>query len=137
MDGYYGSKAIEAEHAKEVAELRGAISKLEARITELDELADVQASALQDNGNDWAKALEERDDAIRERDQALTQRDEAIQAQKHAEQWAVATNAQLMEQRDKARRRCLEHLSDADKREAAFKLDWRGLYDRDDEQDDD
>jgi hypothetical protein len=39
-----------------------------------------------------------------ERDQALTQRDEAIQAQKHAEQWAVATNAQLMEERDKAMR---------------------------------
>ena len=45
--------------------LEGQIEKLEARITELNELADVQASALQNNGNDWAKALKERDQTMR------------------------------------------------------------------------
>jgi hypothetical protein len=40
-------------------------------------------------------------------------------------------------QRDEARRKCLERLSDAGKRAAAFELDWRGLYDRDEKQDDD
>jgi len=42
----------------------------------------------------------------------------------------VDAKIRLTKERDDARRKCLEHLSDADKRKAAFELDWRELYDK-------
>jgi len=42
----------------------------------------------------------------------------------------VDAKTRLTKERDDARRKCLEHMSDAGKREAAYELGWRGLYDK-------
>jgi regulator of replication initiation timing len=116
MDEYYGSRAIEAEHAKEVAGLRDAIAQLEAENTRLTRERDELKASLE---SAHAAYERERQYHFHEVSRLKAERDRA------------------RVQRDDARRKCLERLSDAGKRAAAFELDWRGLYDRDEKQDDD
>jgi hypothetical protein len=97
------------------------IHELEARITTEESARD---KALLD-----ISELDERVSVMR--DALRLEKERRILTERVSHELARA-NPMLLLQRDDARRKCLEHLSDADKRKAAFELDWRGLYDGED-----